>query len=94
VQMRNDKTEVKSLVLPKTEKDATLLANTLMCLSSALEAEMAPGSSFLRLCRRAPLYRYMPVHWRVAGCNWISGLTNTKTQLLSVSDSGARFFCA
>jgi hypothetical protein len=71
VQMRDDKTEVKSLVLPKTKKDATLT-----CLSSVLEAEGTPGSSLLCLCRRAPLCRYT-VHGHVTGCNWISGLTIT-----------------
>jgi hypothetical protein len=32
----DDKTEVKSLALPETKKDATLLANLLTCLSSTL----------------------------------------------------------
>jgi hypothetical protein len=36
---------------------------------------MRDDKTFLCLCRRAPLCRYMPVHWYVAGCNWISGLT-------------------
>jgi hypothetical protein len=37
VQMRGDKTEVKSLVLPETKKDTALLAGMLKCLGSVLE---------------------------------------------------------
>jgi hypothetical protein len=45
-QMRGDKTEVKSLVLPKTRKDTALWANVLTCLGSVLEAEGAEAAHF------------------------------------------------
>ena len=75
VQMRDDKTEVKLLVLPETKKGTALLVNMLKCLSIALAlvAEGTPNSSFLCLCRRGPLCRYVQVRWYVDGFTIMPG---------------------
>jgi hypothetical protein len=79
VQMRDDKTvlttEVKSLVLPETRKDTTLLANVLTCLS-VLEAEGTEAAHFFVFAgerRHAGTCRCIGMY--VAGCSWVSGLT-------------------
>ena len=53
---RDDKTEVKSLVLPETKKVAMLLANlaNMSKRTFCTKAERTLSSSFLCLYRRAP----------------------------------------